>query len=559
MTHRYLHGPLVDQILADEALFDDEIYWALADNLGTVRTLLDSEGNRIRDLVFAAWGEITQDTNPSVDFPFAFTGREYDRETGLYFYRARYYDPRTGRFISEDPIGFAAGDTNLSRYVGNSPTNLTDPTGQESWAEWLARLLWPGLVDPADVARTLNDEREYIDQINKILGTDYQKLAEISGEHRAHLQKVLKLPKDFDWDCVEKELEVVGQREGVMDAAETALEVADNSAQAADVLSGGVGGAGKAAAKKAIKEGAEQVAKKAVKEGAEQVAKKAGRKAGKAAIKSGAKHSAEEATEAGAKTAGKAATKSANRGAKARKAKPATEVPCAPVRPIQCFPPDTLTSTEAALRPIAQVEAGERVWAYDFQAGVWRLCVVECRHDANYEGPLVTLYADAGQVTATAFHPFWVVEGEDLESRPALRHVDVSEDRGQSLPGRWVNSHDLREGDVVFLRDRGPVTVRRVWQRSERTPVCNLTLQGLHTFAVGEMQVLVHNMSGSFDPSKAAKHVLPGRLKREFPSQYLDKSLNEIKDMLKNATGAEKRALQKAKKILEQQERLMGD
>ncbi len=101
----------------------------MADNLGTVRTLLDSEGNRIRDLVFAAWGEITQDTNPSLDFPFAFTGREYDRETGLYFYRARYYDPRTGRFISEDPIGFAAGDTNLNRYVANSPSYATDPTG----------------------------------------------------------------------------------------------------------------------------------------------------------------------------------------------------------------------------------------------------------------------------------------------------------------------------------------------------------------------------------------------------------------------------------------------
>jgi hypothetical protein len=60
-----------------------------------------------------------------------------------------------------------------------------------------------------------------------------------------------------------------------------------------------------------------------------------------------------------------------------------------------------------------------------------------------------------------------------------------------------VNSHDLREGDVIFLRDRGPVTVRRVTQRHERTPVCNLTVQGLHTFAVGEMQILVHNNSGT--------------------------------------------------------------
>lgn len=38
---------------------------------------------------------------------------------------------------------------------------------------------------------------------------------------------------------------------------------------------------------------------------------------------------------------------------------------------------------------------------------------------------------------ATAYHPFWVVQGEDLESRTALRHVEVSEDRGRSLPGRW--------------------------------------------------------------------------------------------------------------------------
>ncbi|MCL6507180.1 MAG: hypothetical protein K6T59_09155 [Bryobacteraceae bacterium] len=55
-------------------------------------------------------------------------------ETGLYYYRARYYDPHTVRFLSEDPIGFAAGDTNLSRYVFNSPLNYTDPSGMAwSW------------------------------------------------------------------------------------------------------------------------------------------------------------------------------------------------------------------------------------------------------------------------------------------------------------------------------------------------------------------------------------------------------------------------------------------
>jgi RHS repeat-associated protein len=58
----------------------------------------------------------------------AFTGREWDPEAGLYYYRARYYDPKVGRFISEDPIGFSA-DVNFYAYVENDPVNRTDPWG----------------------------------------------------------------------------------------------------------------------------------------------------------------------------------------------------------------------------------------------------------------------------------------------------------------------------------------------------------------------------------------------------------------------------------------------
>jgi RHS repeat-associated protein len=63
---------------------------------------------------------------------FAYTGREFDPETGDYYYRARYYDPQTGRFLSQDPIGFAAGDMNLYRYVGNSSPNFVDPSGLQA-------------------------------------------------------------------------------------------------------------------------------------------------------------------------------------------------------------------------------------------------------------------------------------------------------------------------------------------------------------------------------------------------------------------------------------------
>jgi hypothetical protein len=62
-----------------------------------------------------------------------------------------------------------------------------------------------------------------------------------------------------------------------------------------------------------------------------------------------------------------------------------------------------------------------------------------------------------------------------------------------------------------------------------------------------------------FDPDQPAQDVLPGTLKREYPGDLLGHSLNDIKDLLKTATGAEKRKLQKAKKLLEQQQRLMSD
>lgn len=60
---------------------------------------------------------------------YQFTGREYDKITGLQYSRARFYDPKIGSFISEDPIGFQGGDFNLFGYVRNNPVSRTDPLG----------------------------------------------------------------------------------------------------------------------------------------------------------------------------------------------------------------------------------------------------------------------------------------------------------------------------------------------------------------------------------------------------------------------------------------------
>ncbi|NEZ56031.1 RHS repeat protein [Adonisia turfae] len=132
-THRYLHGPNVDQILAEETA-DGAVHWALTDHQGSVRDVIDNSGNILNRIVYDSFGQVTSETNPDFDFRFGYTGRERDEATGLMYYRARYYDPAVGRFLSEDPLGFNAGDANLYRYVFNSPTNYTDPSGEAAFA-----------------------------------------------------------------------------------------------------------------------------------------------------------------------------------------------------------------------------------------------------------------------------------------------------------------------------------------------------------------------------------------------------------------------------------------
>jgi RHS repeat-associated protein len=149
LTNRYLHGPAVDQVLADEQyeITDDpyneegDVLWALTDNLGSVRDLVsydDVAGETVMEnhITYDAFGRTIAETVPGTNLIYTYTGREYDPETGNYYYRARYYDPDTGRFLSEDPIAFAAGDSNLSRYVGNDPVNYTDPSGNRKYKEY---------------------------------------------------------------------------------------------------------------------------------------------------------------------------------------------------------------------------------------------------------------------------------------------------------------------------------------------------------------------------------------------------------------------------------------
>ncbi|HPD56937.1 MAG TPA: RHS repeat-associated core domain-containing protein [Smithellaceae bacterium] len=91
-------------------------------------------GNVVQKYEYDSFGNM-QPTHRWIKQPYTYTAREFDPETGLYYYRARYYDAKAGRFITRDPIGFDGGDVNLYAYVGNNPVNLKDPFGFKSCSD----------------------------------------------------------------------------------------------------------------------------------------------------------------------------------------------------------------------------------------------------------------------------------------------------------------------------------------------------------------------------------------------------------------------------------------
>ena len=110
--------------------------------------MTDADGDAVAHFTYGAFGEITSVTTwdgsgtPTVSTDAAtiaaeakklagqtYTAREWDPDAGMFYYRARWFDQEAGRFLSDDPLGFGAGDVNVQRYVGNDVAQTTDPTG----------------------------------------------------------------------------------------------------------------------------------------------------------------------------------------------------------------------------------------------------------------------------------------------------------------------------------------------------------------------------------------------------------------------------------------------
>lgn len=131
LQNRFLFGPLVDMVLAEHST--NQTRWTLADQLGSIRHLVDATGIVRNEVTYNSFGQIVGQTNASWQPSLGFAGSIYDSDLDLYQMRSRYYDPGIGRFVSEDPIAFSGGDTNLVRYANNQPISQKDPYGTDVW------------------------------------------------------------------------------------------------------------------------------------------------------------------------------------------------------------------------------------------------------------------------------------------------------------------------------------------------------------------------------------------------------------------------------------------
>jgi RHS repeat-associated protein len=139
LTDRFLWGPAVDQLLADETNIPSltspgTVDWTLGDNENTIRDIAQYNATTgtttvVDHIDYNAFGQQLGQTDATAGIIFGYTGSFTDAATGNVLDTNRWYTPQTGTWMSRDPIGFAGGQANLSEYVGNSPTNATDPSG----------------------------------------------------------------------------------------------------------------------------------------------------------------------------------------------------------------------------------------------------------------------------------------------------------------------------------------------------------------------------------------------------------------------------------------------
>ena len=392
LTHRYVWQPgAVDQLMADEQVTTAKVVWTLGDNQGTIRDLAVTESgvtSVATHRVFDSYGNLVSSVNPStgeaaaVDCLIGFVGLPYDKGSQTDRAVNRGYDPSTGRWLSVDPSGFDGGDANTYRYVGNSPTNATDPSGLDRrlviwWGHLLIEVSDPDLgtvyleFNPRGFVQNL--PYGWIGPVptGAVPGPWYpstpkqdKELIELWDQLEAACQKgdIPSYWQDLNvlWNCWAPALMFV-------DYPNVPSPKLDNPYEL-------------------------------------------GQRCGSWSV---------------------------------------------------CFREGTQVHTERGLQKIETISVGTKVWAYDHDRRLWSLMPVIDTEAHDFDGAMATLKVGKDTIEATTTHPFWVVSGDALETRPVPR-IREGDNRPSNGDGRWVAAGDLQCGDTLMARDGRLMTIASI-------------------------------------------------------------------------------------------------
>jgi RHS repeat-associated protein len=234
-TVDYLNGLGIDNKLrlTDSRLIATGPLYFSQDHLGSTVTLTNSLGATVSQVNYDSFGNSAGNSFTRYDY----TGRERDGDTGLMYYRARWYDPKVGRFISEDPAGLSGG-LNLYGYVGGDPVNMVDPQGL--WGSvglWkihqaITRRALSGQGPSGSDLKTLIEEQYFFDQTTQGEQYAYMHAMRMRGERpedsrrkanqfvRCRICKAQKLAKE-------------GKRTAAMQALSQAMHTVQDAASPA--------------------------------------------------------------------------------------------------------------------------------------------------------------------------------------------------------------------------------------------------------------------------------------------------------------------------------------
>ncbi len=123
-------SPQLKSIPVDNVDYEKLQCYYHSDHLGSASYITNLDGEVVQHIIYTPWGEVfCEERNNTWNTPYLFNGKELDEETGLYYYGARYYNPRISVFYGCDPLKEAYPSWSPYHYCHNSPVMLTDPTG----------------------------------------------------------------------------------------------------------------------------------------------------------------------------------------------------------------------------------------------------------------------------------------------------------------------------------------------------------------------------------------------------------------------------------------------